>query len=393
MSINFPIYLDNNATTPVDPRVMDAMLPYLKNHFGNPSSKHTFGYIASSAVENSREKIADLIGADRDEIYFTSGATESINLIHLGLAEKLFARGNHIITTSIEHSASYESLIYLQKKGFEITFLSTDKSGLIYPEQLLEAIKPTTILVSIIFANNEIGTINDIKSLGKICKENDILFHTDATQAVGKIRIDVKEMNIDFMSFTAHKMYGPKGIGSLFIKKGKDRFISPLLLGGSQEKGIRPGTLNVPAIVGFGKAAEICHDEIEKDYNHTESLRNYLYKKIKSSFEDIYINGHLTNRLPGNLNLLIKGVKADNLILSLRDLAFSTGATCSSETGKPSRILKSIGLSDEDIKSSIRIGIGRFNTKEEIEYSANRIIDEINKIRSLKNIHSKILEI
>ncbi|MFN3694784.1 MAG: cysteine desulfurase family protein, partial [Ignavibacterium sp.] len=248
--------------------------------------------------------------------------------------------------------------------------------------------RPETILVSIIAANNEIGTINNIASIGRICRAKNVLFHSDATQAFGKIKIDVNEMNIDFLSFSSHKIYGPKGIGGLFIRKGLEKKITPLIFGGGQEKGIRPGTLNVPAIVGFGKAAEICSNEFEKDFHHTKNLRDILYKNILSSLDFISLNGDKENRLPGNLNLLIKGIKADTLISNIRDIAFSSGATCSSESGKPSRILKAIGLDDEDSKCCIRIGVGRFNTIEEINYASEKFIDEITKLKLKRNYQS-----
>lgn len=385
MSLKFPIYLDNNATTQVDPRVLDVMLPYFTEKFGNPSSKHSFGYMANSAVDVAREQIAGLINADKSEIYFTSGATESINLIHFGVSDKIYHKNIHIISSDVEHSASFESLIQLQKKGIEVTFLKCDKNGFIHPEQILEAIKPQTILVSIIAANNEIGTINDIAAIGKICKSNNILFHSDATQAFGKVKIDVKEMNIDFLSFSSHKIYGPKGIGAVFIRKGLENKITPLIFGGAQEKGLRSGTLNVSGIVGFGKAAEICKAEFEKDFIRIKNLRDKLYQNLLASLDSVYLNGHKENRLAGNLNLLIKGVRSDVLMSNLREVAFSSGSTCASETGKPSRILKAIGLNDEDARCSIRLGLGRFNTIEEIDYVSERLIDEITKLRFKKN--------
>ena len=388
MNFKLPIYLDNNATTQVDPRVVDAMIHYFSEKYGNPSSKHTFGYVANSAVDFAREQIARLINADKNEIYFTSGATESINIIHLGIANTLSQKGNHIISSDVEHSASYESLLQLQMRGFDVTFLKCDNKGFIHPEQILDTIRPETILVSIIAANNEIGTINNIASIGRICRAKNVLFHSDATQAFGKIIIDVNEMNIDFLSFSSHKIYGPKGIGGLFIRKGLEKKITPLIFGGGQEKGIRPGTLNVPAIVGFGKAAEICSNEFEKDFHHTKNLRDILYKNILSSLDFISLNGDKENRLPGNLNLLIKGIKADTLISNIRDIAFSSGATCSSESGKPSRILKAIGLDDEDSKCCIRIGVGRFNTIEEINYASQKFIDEITKLKLKRNYQS-----
>ncbi|MFN3873052.1 MAG: cysteine desulfurase family protein [Ignavibacterium sp.] len=388
MNFKLPIYLDNNATTQVDPRVVEAMIPYFSEKYGNPASKHTLGYVANSAVDFAREQIAYVINADKNEIYFTSGATESINIIHLGIANTLSQKGNHIISSDVEHSASYESLLQLQKRGFDVTFLKCDNKGFIHPEQILDTIRPETILVSIIAANNEVGTINNIASIGRICRAKNVLFHSDATQAFGKIKIDVNEMNIDFLSFSSHKIYGPKGIGGLFIRKGLEKKITPLIFGGGQEKGIRPGTLNVPAIVGFGKAAEICSNEFEKDFHHTKKLCDILYKNILSSLDFISLNGDKENRLPGNLNLLIKGIKADTLISNIRDIAFSSGATCSSESGKPSRILKAIGLDDEDSKCCIRIGVGRFNTIEEINYASEKFIDEITKLKLKRNYQS-----
>jgi cysteine desulfurase len=384
MTIKFPIYLDNNATTPVDPRVLEAMIPYYTDKFGNASSKHSFGYIANAAVEYAREQIAKLINADENEIYFTSGATESINLVHFGIAEKFLNKQNHIISSNVDHSASYESLLQLQKKGIEVSFIRCDSKGFIHPDKVVDEIKADTFLVSIIAANNEIGTINNISEIGNVCRKNNILFHTDATQAVGKIKIDVKEMNIDLMSFSSHKIYGPKGVGALFIRKGCEDKILPLMFGGGQEKGIRPGTLNTPAIVGFGKAAEICLSELEAESKRIRQFRDYLYKKIASNLDSIKLNGDIEKRLPGNLNLLISGVKSDVLIANIREVAFSTGATCSSDTGKPSRILKAIGLSDEESKNSIRLGIGRFNTDEEIDYAADKFIDAISKLRMKK---------
>lgn len=390
MNVKLPIYLDNNATTPVDPRVLESMLPYFSEKFGNPSSKHSFGYISNAAVDFAREQISNLINADKSEIFFTSGATESINIIHFGIANKLYSKGIHIISSDIEHSATSESLLQLQKKDFDTTFIKCDNKGFIKPEEILEAIKHQTILVSVIAANNEIGTVNDIEEIGKICRMNNVLFHTDATQAFGKIKIDVKKMNIDLMSFSSHKIYGPKGIGGLFIRKGLEKEISPLMFGGGQEKGIRPGTMNVPAIVGFGKAAEICEKDFEKDFNHTRTLRDRLYKNILSALDFVTLNGDKENRLPGNLNLLIKGIKADTLISNIRDIAFSSGATCSSDTGRPSRILRAIGLSDDDAKCCIRLGIGRFNTIDEINYASDKFIEEITKLRLKGNYQSTI---
>jgi cysteine desulfurase len=385
MKINTPIYLDNNSTTQIDPRVLEAMLPYLQDRFGNASSNHSFGWIAKSAVENARDIIANFLKVSPKELFFTSGATESVNLVHLGLTENLSTDAFHIITSNIEHSASKESLEYLSQKGFYVTIVKVDKTGIVDPTGIATAINDSTRLVSIIFANNEIGTINDIKSIGQLCKEKDILLHVDATQAVGKINFDLHEMNIDFLSFTAHKLYGPKGIGALYINSKNPRAkLSQRIFGGTQEGTIKPGTLNVPAVVGFGKAIEICDEEMTKDYDHTITLRKRFHKNIVSNLEGVSVNGSINERLPNNLNIYVDGVRADKLMLELRDIAFSNSSACASGSTKPSRILKAIGLTDEQALSSVRFGFGRFNTKEEIEYASQKFIDTVNKLRTLK---------
>ena len=385
MKIKQPIYLDNNSTTQIDPRVLEDMLPYLQDRFGNSSSNHSFGWIAKSAVENARDIIADFLKVSSKNIYFTSGATESINLVHLGLTENVSPESFNIITSNIEHSATTESLNHLANKGFDVTIINVDKTGTVDPDRIASAIKPNTKLISIIFANNEIGTINDIKTIGQLCKEKDILFHVDATQAVGKIKFDVSEMNIDFLSFTAHKLYGPKGIGALYININNPKAkLAKRLFGGSQEGSIKPGTLNVPAIVGFGKAIEICSEEMTKDHEHTITLRDKFYKNIVSNLDGVSVNGSMKDRLPNNLNFFVDRVRADKLMLELRDLAFSNSSACSSGSTKPSRILKAIGLTDEQALSSVRFGFGRFNTSEEIEYASQRFIDAVNKLRTFK---------
>lgn len=384
MKIKTPIYLDNNSTTQLDPRVLEEMLPYLQDRFGNSSSNHSFGWMAKSAVENARDIIANFLEVNSKEIYFTSGATESINLVHLGLAENADPHSLHIITSNIEHSASIESLNYLSQKGFDITVVNVDSKGLVDTSKIASSINEKTKLITVIFANNEIGTINDIKTIGQLCKENNILFHVDATQVVGKIKFDLNEMNIDFLSFTAHKLYGPKGIGALYINnKNPEAKLSRRLFGGTQEGAIKPGTLNVPAIVGFGKAIEICAEEIKRDYDHTSALRDKFYKNIVSNLEGVSVNGTIKYRLPNNLNFFVDGVRADKLMLELRDLAFSNSSACASGSTKPSRILKAIGLTDEQALSSVRFGFGRFNTIEEIDYASQRVITAVNKLRSL----------
>ena len=388
MKISTPIYLDNNSTTPIDPRVLESMLPYLQERFGNASSNHSFGWIAKSAVENARDIIANFLKVSSKELFFTSGATESINLVHLGLTQNINPDSFHIITTNLEHSATKESLEYLSKKGFNVAVVNVDNTGIVDPTRVTEAISDKTRLISIIFANNEIGTINDIKSIGQICKEKDILLHVDATQAVGKINFDIKELNIDFLSFTAHKLYGPKGIGAFYANgKNPKTKLSQRIFGGTQEDSIKPGTLNVPAIVGFGKAIELCDDEMTKDYNHTITLKDRFHKNIVSNLEGIFINGSIKERLPNNINFYVDGIRADKLMLELRDLAFSNSSACASGSTKPSRILRAIGLTDEQALSSVRFGFGRFNTIDEIEYASQKFIDAVIKLRT-KN-HNK----
>lgn len=378
--MKFPIYLDNNATTPVDPNVIEAMLPYFNEKFGNPSSKsYWYGLEAAGAVDKSREEIAKLLNASSKEIIFTSCATESINTVHYGIMELFGAENVHIISSEIEHPASLDSLQKCETKGTKVTYLKVNNYGEIDLEELEKAIVPNTKLISLMAANNEIGVLNDLEAIGKICKKHNILFHTDAAQAVGKIYIDVKKFNIDFLSFSGHKIYAPKGIGVLY-KKNKS-ILPPLLLGGGQEFGFRSGTLNVPYIVGLGKAAELLIAQSTEEMKRIEELRNKLYFALKKNLDDIEINGRLENRLKNNLNICFKYVKSSSLISELKTIAMSSGSACSTDNPSPNRVLKAIGLSDEDTYSSIRFGIGRFTTEEEINYAAAKIIGTVKKLR------------
>ncbi|MBI4535515.1 MAG: IscS subfamily cysteine desulfurase [Ignavibacteriae bacterium] len=378
--MKLPIYLDNHSTTQVDPRVVDAMLPCFGELYGNAASKqHEYGWRAEAAVEKARGEIARLIECDAKEIVFTSGATESINLAIKGVAEAYASKGRHIITVATEHKAVLDTCKRLEKYGFSITYLPVDTNGLVSVDLIRSSIAPSTILVTVMIANNEIGTIAPIEEIGNVCRERGVLFHTDATQAVGKIPVGVERMKIDLMSFSAHKMYGPKGVGALYVRQKVK--VAPQLDGGGHEHGYRSGTLNVPAIVGFGKAAEIAAREMKGDADRLARLRDTFVEALKRELDEIQINGHPTERLPQNANITFVGTKADRLMMDMKDIAVSSGSACSSASPEPSHVLRALGLSDDEVLASIRFGLGRFTTEEEIGYTIGRVVEVVKRAR------------
>ncbi len=381
--LQLPIYLDNNATTPMDPRVLEAMLPFFTKHFGNAaSSTHKFGWEAEAAVEYAREQVAELIGAEPKEIVFTSGATESDNLALNGIFETYAAKGNHIITVATEHKAVLDTCKHIEKKGGEITYLNVKTDGLIDLHQLEKAIQPNTILISVMYANNEIGVIQPIKQISAIAKKHGIPFFSDATQAAGKIPVDVLEDGIDILSFSAHKIYGPKGVGALYVRRKNPRVkITAKIDGGGHERGMRSGTLNVPGIVGFGKACELCNIEMSKDAEKMRTLRDRLENELLN-LKEVAINGNREQRIPNTSNMSFKNIDSNNLIVSLsKNIALSSGSACTSATHSPSFVLKALGLSDDMALSSLRFGLGRFTTEEEIDYTIDQIKNLVPQLR------------
>ena len=382
--MKLPIYLDNNATTPVDPRVLETMIPFFLEDFGNAASKsHFFGWKAEEAVDYAREQVANLINANSKEIIFTSGATESNNLALKGVFEMYAEKGNHIITVSTEHKAILDACKHLERSGAEITYLPVGSDGLITLDQIEQAVKPNTILISVMYGNNELGVIQPIKEIGAFCKSKGILFHTDATQAVGKIEVDVIKDGIDLLSFTAHKMYGPKGVGALYVRRKNPRVkVTAQMDGGGHERGMRSGTLNVPGIVGFGKACEIAKEEMQVEAVRLEKLRNKLENSLLE-LEESYVNGSTVNRLPHTTNISFKYVEGEGLMLGLKDIAVSSGSACTSASLEPSYVLKNLGLDDELAHSSIRFGLGRFTTEEEIDFTIDCVKTAVNKLRDM----------
>jgi cysteine desulfurase len=392
--MKLPIYLDNHATTRVDPRVVTAMLPYFTEHFGNAASRnHEFGWEAEQAVDKARKQIADLIGATSKEIIFTSGATESDNLAIKGVAEMYAEKGNHIITEVTEHKAVLDTCKKLEKEGYRITYLPVMGDGLIDLEMLKEAITDKTILVTIMYANNELGVIQPIREIGKICRERGVLFHTDGVQAVGKVPINVNTDNIDMMSISAHKMYGPKGVGALYVRRRNPRVqITAQIDGGGHERGMRSGTLNVPGIVGLGEACELCNKEMAAETVRLRYLRDKLKAKLEAGLDEVYINGSMEHRLPHSLNMSFAYVEGESLLMGINDIAVSSGSACTSATLEPSYVLKALGVGDDVAHSSIRFGIGRFNTEEEIDYVADKLIDVVIKLRELSPLYEMAKE-
>jgi cysteine desulfurase len=383
--VNLPIYMDNQATSPLDPRVLEAMMPYLTTRFGNAASRsHSFGWEAEQAVEAARAQVARLIGAAPREIVFTSGATESNNLALKGVAEANCERGDHIVTQATEHKAVLDTCRHLEKNGCRVTYLPVQADGRIDPATLEQAIGGKTILVSIMAANNEIGVLQPIRAIGKICREKGVLFHTDAAQAVGKIPLDVAEDCIDLLSISAHKIYGPKGVGALYVRRRNPRVqIAAQIDGGGHERGMRSGTLNVPGIAGMGKACELALEEMEMEGAYLRTLRDRLRAKLEAGLGDVHVNGSMDYRLPGNLNMSFAGVESESLLMGLNDVALSSGSACTSATIEPSYVLKALGLADESAHASIRFGLGRFNTKAEVDYVADRVTDVVRRLREL----------
>ena len=383
--LKFPIYLDHNATTPCDPRVVDAMIPYFTNNFGNAASRnHPFGWQAEEAVDYAREQVAKLIGADPKEIIFTSGATEADNLAIKGVFEMYASKGNHIITCNIEHKAVLDTCKHIEKEGGEVTYLKVNADGLINMEDLEAAIKPTTILIAIMYANNEIGTIMPMKEISALAKKKGILVFSDATQAVGKIPVDVTKDGIDLMAFTAHKMYGPKGVGALYVRRKNPRVkVTAQMDGGGHERGMRSGTLNVPGIVGFGKACEISMNEMESETKRLSALRDKLETALMK-IEEAYINGSTQHRLPHVTNISFKYVEGEGLLMGFnKDIAVSSGSACTSASLEPSYVLKALGLGDDLAHSSLRFGLGRFTTEDQIDYTIEAVTKTVNKLREM----------
>ena len=392
--VKLPIYMDNHATTQTDPRVVEEMLPYYTEKFGNAASRnHEFGWVAEQAVEQARERIAKLIGATAKEIIFTSGATESDNLAIKGVAEMYKEKGNHIITQAIEHKAVLDTCKRLEKYGFRVTYLPVQKDGRIDLDDLKRSMDDKTILVTIVAANNEIGALQPIREIGALCHERGVLFHTDAVQAIGKVPFNVIQDNVDLASITAHKLYGPKGVGALYVRRKNPRVqLVAQIDGGGHERGMRSGTLNVPGIVGLGKACEIATNGMAEEAKKLAALRDRLKDAIMGQLDEVYINGSVEHRLPGNLNISFAYVEGESLLMGINDIAVSSGSACTSATLEPSYVLKALGAGDDLAHSSIRFGLGRFNTQAEVDYVAERVVDTVKRLRELSPLYEMAKE-
>ena len=394
MPVKTPIYLDNNATTPIDPRVLEAMMPYLTDRFGNAASRnHSFGWTAEAAVEKAREQIAALIGATARDIVFTSGATESDNLAIKGVAEMYREKGNHIVTCRTEHKAVIDTCRRLEVRGCEVTWLDPDEFGRVSPEQVAEALTDRTILVTLMAANNEIGTLHPIAAIGQVARRRGVFFHSDAVQAAGKIPIDVEKMHIDLLSISAHKIYGPKGVGALYVRRRNQRVrLICQMDGGGHERGMRSGTLNVPGIVGLGAACEIAAKEMPAEAERLTALRDRLHEAIVSRLDHVKLNGHPTERLPNTLNLSFAYVEGESLMMKMKDVAVSSGSACTSASLEPSFVLKAIGVGEDLAHSSIRFSLGRFTTEAEVDYAAERVVKAVGELRELSPLYEMAKE-
>ncbi len=388
------VYLDNNATTPVDPRVLEAMLPYFKERFGNAASRnHQFGWVAEEAVEKARKQVADVIGASSKEIIWTSGATEADNEAIIGVARMYGEKGKHLITSRVEHKAVIDPCKYLETQGYEVTWLDPDKTGLVSADKVREAMREDTILVSLMFANNELGTLNPIAEIGAACKERGVLFHTDATQAFGKTLIDVNEMGVDLLSLSAHKIYGPKGVGALYVRRKRPRVrLQPIIHGGGHERGMRSGTLNVPGIVGCGAAAEIARSEMEREHERLSGLRDRLWARLSEHLTDIYLNGNTAHRLANTLNVSFLYVEGESMMMGMSDIAVSSGSACTSSSLEPSYVLRGIGLGDDLAHSSIRFSLGRFTTEEDIDLTVKEVVATVTHLRNMSPLYDMAQE-
>jgi cysteine desulfurase len=394
MAVKLPIYLDHNATTPVDPRVLEAMLPYFTETFGNSASRnHSFGWAAEDAVKKARQQVASLIGANSKEIIWTSGSTESNNLAIKGAAEMYRSKGRHVITAVHEHKATLDPCKRLERDGCEVTWLTPDSGGIIYAEQVSEAMRDDTVLVTLMWANNELGTVNEVPQIGQICKQKGVIFHTDATQWVGKMPTDVEEAGIDLLSGSAHKMYGPKGVGFLYVRRRKPRVrLSAIIDGGGHERGMRSGTLNVPGIVGMGRAAEICQQDMAAESLRLSELRDRLINGILERVETAVLNGHPTRRLPHTANISFPYVEGESLMMAIKDIAVSSGSACTSASLEPSYVLKSLGLGDEMAHSSIRFGMGRWTTQEEIDFTIDQVVTAADHLLAMSPLYDMVQE-